>query len=35
MTPQDDKIYVQHRIPEYSAQIWDYLSREGLVYLCG
>lgn len=32
---QDDKIYVQHRIPEYSAKIWDYLSRGGFVYLCG
>lgn len=32
---QEDKVYVQHRIPEYGAQIWDYLNRGGYFYVCG
>ncbi|GAA5989837.1 hypothetical protein JCM10908_002340 [Rhodotorula pacifica] len=32
---QEDKIYVQHRIPEYADQIWDYVSRGGYIYVCG
>ncbi|BGP19975.1 hypothetical protein JCM10213_006752 [Rhodosporidiobolus nylandii] len=32
---QENKIYVQHRIPEYAAQIWEYLQRGGYLYVCG
>ncbi|GAA6017924.1 hypothetical protein JCM8202_006200 [Rhodotorula sphaerocarpa] len=32
---QDEKIYVQHRIPEYARQVWDYVSRGGIIYVCG
>jgi hypothetical protein len=32
---QDDKIYVQHRIPEFAEQIWDYFERGGFLYVCG
>ncbi|GAA5862718.1 hypothetical protein JCM3774_001895 [Rhodotorula dairenensis] len=32
---QEDKVYVQHRIPEYASQIWDYITRGGYIYVCG
>ncbi|GAA5905511.1 hypothetical protein JCM6882_004772 [Rhodosporidiobolus microsporus] len=32
---QEDKIYVQHRIPDHAAQIWDYFQRGGYLYVCG
>ncbi|GAA5973540.1 hypothetical protein JCM11641_007108 [Rhodosporidiobolus odoratus] len=32
---QENKIYVQHRIPDYAAQIWDYFQLGGYLYLCG
>lgn len=32
---QEDKIYVQHRIPELAAVVWDYLQRGGFLYVCG
>ncbi|GAA5889505.1 hypothetical protein JCM5296_005969 [Sporobolomyces johnsonii] len=33
---QEDKIYVQHRIPEYADKIWDWLSTKGgYLYVCG
>ncbi|GAA5961572.1 hypothetical protein JCM8115_006723 [Rhodotorula mucilaginosa] len=32
---QEDKIYVQHRIPEYAGQLWDYVTRGGYIYVCG
>ncbi|KWU44309.1 riboflavin synthase domain-like protein [Rhodotorula sp. JG-1b] len=32
---QEDKIYVQHQIPEYAGQLWDYVTRGGYIYVCG
>ena len=32
---QDKKVYVQHRIIEASADIWDYLEQGGHIYICG
>ncbi|GAA5923352.1 hypothetical protein JCM3775_007512 [Rhodotorula graminis] len=32
---QDDKVYVQHKIPEHAARVWDYVQRGGHLYLCG
>ncbi|KAL8291429.1 hypothetical protein RQP46_002407 [Phenoliferia psychrophenolica] len=32
---QEDKIYVQHRIPTFAVQIWDFLQRGGYLYVCG
>ncbi|GAA5858680.1 hypothetical protein JCM8547_001418 [Rhodosporidiobolus lusitaniae] len=32
---QEDKVYVQHRIPEYGERIWDYFQRGGFLYVCG
>ncbi|GAA6005265.1 NAPDH-dependent diflavin reductase [Rhodotorula paludigena] len=32
---QEDKVYVQHRIPLFADQIWDYLQRDGYLYVCG
>lgn len=32
---QEDKVYVQHRIPEYAGQLWEYVTRGGYIYVCG
>ncbi|KAI5477463.1 NADPH-dependent diflavin oxidoreductase 1 [Pseudohyphozyma bogoriensis] len=32
---QDNKIYVQHRIPEHAKRIWELINRGGLIYVCG
>ncbi|KAK4052863.1 NAPDH-dependent diflavin reductase [Microbotryomycetes sp. JL221] len=32
---QDDKVYVQHQIPTFSRQIWEFIQRGGSIYICG
>ncbi|GAA5935527.1 hypothetical protein JCM1841_003704 [Sporobolomyces salmonicolor] len=33
---QEDKIYVQHRIPQYAEKIWDWMgAKGGYLYVCG
>eukprot|EP00842_Homolaphlyctis_polyrhiza_P002148 jgi/Hompol1/2934/HPOL_003059-RA len=29
------KVYVQHRIAEYQAQLWDLVNKGGHIYICG
>lgn len=26
---------MQHRIPEYAGQLWDFVTRGGYIYVCG
>ncbi|KAM0793619.1 hypothetical protein ACM66B_001052 [Microbotryomycetes sp. NB124-2] len=32
---QDEKVYVQHKVPEYSRRIWNDMQRGGHIYVCG
>ena len=32
---QEEKIYVQNRIIQASAELWDYLQQDGHIYICG
>jgi len=32
---QDAKVYVQHRVAEDAAELWDMLQRNGHFYICG
>ncbi len=32
---QENKIYVQHRIAERSAELWDWIQRGAHIYICG
>lgn len=32
---QAEKIYVQHKIAEHGAEIWDWLEQGAIVYVCG
>ncbi len=32
---QNEKIYVQHRIAEQSAEVWNWLQRGAHIYVCG
>ncbi|KAM0745689.1 NADPH dependent diflavin oxidoreductase 1 [Meredithblackwellia eburnea MCA 4105] len=32
---QEEKVYVQHKIPLYGKKIWEYLNRDGLLFVCG
>ncbi|RFM29422.1 diflavin oxidoreductase [Deminuibacter soli] len=32
---QEDKIYVQHRLQQQAAEVWDWLQNGAAVYVCG
>ena len=32
---QADKVYVQHRIEEHAAEVWEWLQQGAVVYVCG
>ena len=32
---QEEKIYVQHRLKEYGAEVWEWFERGAYFYICG